>query len=518
MQKPRIILAALAAIIAVATASAGEKFDPAARAKAVAPFVSPETVAIVHIDLSRVSLAPLAEFFTQRFPEAVTELRLDRRELVGTIDRIVQQGVRDFHLVIPLPSARSRSSVRLIAVGAKGDARSMAAEVIACDLQQKGIQAAARRIEDVLVLAKEPRMLEPPSAIESEDRPELAAAFEAAGDTAIQVVIVPPKHFAKVVEEMLPELPKEIGGGPSTIVTHGALWTAIGINVPPSASVKVVVQSQDAPAAAELAKKIDDIVRSVAGLPQAKELGLQIGQLLPKPLFAVEKDRLGLAIDEATGKSILAGLQRPLERARQAARRTQSLNHLKQISLAMNNYHFANNCFPPAARCDKQGKPLLSWRVLILPYLEQQSLYEQFHLDESWDSPHNKALIAKIPDIYRSPNSKLVGRTLTNYVVPVGPGAAFDGPKCIGIQDVRDGTSNTIMTLEADDAVAVVWTRPDDLPFDPKEPFKGLGHMVEGGFLAGYMDGSARFVPNKITPETMKALVTPNGGEVVNRP
>ena len=194
----------------------------------------------------------------------------------------------------------------------------------------------------------------------------------------------------------------------------------------------------------------------------------------------------------------------------------QSMNNLKQLALAMHMYHDKLKSFPPAAKCDNSGKPLLSWRVLILPYIAQGDLYNQFHLDEAWDSPHNKALIRQMPAVFRSPFSKLTDGTWTNYLLPVGSMAAFDGARLVAMSDIRDGTSNTIMILEADDSQAVVWTKPDDLNFDPKDPLKGLGHLVEGGFHTVLMDGSARRISNKITPELMKALVTPAGGEIID--
>ena len=98
----------------------------------------------------------------------------------------------------------------------------------------------------------------------------------------------------------------------------------------------------------------------------------------------------------------------------------------------MRNYHDANKHFPAAAIRSKDGKPLLSWRVALLPMMEHEKLYDQFHLDEPWDSEHNKKLIDKMPAMYRSPKSRLKAPGMTNYVVPVGPGTVFEGPKASG--------------------------------------------------------------------------------------
>ena len=113
--------------------------------------------------------------------------------------------------------------------------------------------------------------------------------------------------------------------------------------------------------------------------------------------------------------------------SRSAARRMQSSNQLKQIALAMHNYAQANRKFPPAYTSDKDGKPLLSWRVLILPFVEQDGLYKQFHLDEPWDSEHNKKLIANMPSTYKSPGSKVSGEGKTNYLTVRGKNTIFPG-------------------------------------------------------------------------------------------
>jgi prepilin-type processing-associated H-X9-DG protein len=149
--------------------------------------------------------------------------------------------------------------------------------------------------------------------------------------------------------------------------------------------------------------------------------------------------------------------------------------------------------------------------------VDQANLYKQFHLDEPWDSPHNKTLIAKMPPIFRAPASRLkMQEGRTNYVLPVGPGTAFVGRKPLTFpKDIPDGTSNTIMILEVNDDRAVLWTKPDDLAFDPKQPLKGLGGLDKEGFNVAMFDGSARFVSGKVSPETLRRAINPADGEVL---
>src|SRR5207248_1536085 len=147
------------------------------------------------------------------------------------------------------------------------------------------------------------------------------------------------------------------------------------------------------------------------------------------------------------------------------------LNNLKQIVLALHYYHDSHSKFPAQANYGSQGKPLLSWRVHILPFLGEEKLYKEFHLDEPWESAHNKQLIARMPAIYRCPSMKWSLKNKTTYLGLVNESAMFTGgPEGVPIKDVEDGTSNTIFIVDADDDHAVIWTKPEDLKYDPKNP------------------------------------------------
>ena len=214
---------------------------------------------------------------------------------------------------------------------------------------------------------------------------------------------------------------------------------------------------------------------------------------------------------------VLVALLLPaVQQAREAARRNQSMNKLKQIGLAVQIYHDVHKKFPPAAVCDANGKPLLSWRVKILPYIDEAALYNEFHLDEPWDSDHNKPLLEKMPDAYKDPRFGDLGNK-TVYLVPTGESMVFFNTVGANMKTVTDGTSRTILAVEANPDKAVPWTKPDDLEIDVKQPGDGLGG-VGGVFLAVAVDGSVHILSGDIDPDTLWALFTRAGREPVTFP
>jgi prepilin-type processing-associated H-X9-DG protein len=232
-----------------------------------------------------------------------------------------------------------------------------------------------------------------------------------------------------------------------------------------------------------------------------------------------EGRELVIAIDNQAGiasTGVLVGLLLPaVQAAREAARRMSSSNNLKQIMLAFHNYHDTYRHLPEAISRDDDGKPLLSWRVAILPFIDQQALYEQFHLDEPWDSEHNIELLKTMPAVYIDPSVSLEPG-LTVYQVPVGEGLMFTEEETTSFRDILDGTSNTIAVFEARAEHAVPWTKPADVEIDPEDPLASMGNHRPGGFNVGFGDGSVRFIAESIDRNLFWALLTRAGGEVVN--
>jgi beta-lactamase regulating signal transducer with metallopeptidase domain/thiol-disulfide isomerase/thioredoxin len=253
-------------------------------------------------------------------------------------------------------------------------------------------------------------------------------------------------------------------------------------------------------------------VRRILGLQDdpmlvsGKSLGAVMGSLLVVAtllMFYLPQETTAEEAKPAAEKNV----------ADEQARRVESMNDLKYLALALHNYHDAKSSLPAAASYDSEGRPLLSWRVHILPYLDGNAtgggtaaeLYKEFHLDEPWDSAHNKKLIARIPEVFGNPNAENKG--LTNYLAVVGAECVFDGtPRGIRFQDISDAMSGTIMLVEADKGVE--WTRPDDYEFASATPKTGLDTLRPNGFIAAYADGSIHLVDMATPLEETRELFT----------
>jgi hypothetical protein len=218
----------------------------------------------------------------------------------------------------------------------------------------------------------------------------------------------------------------------------------------------------------------------------------------------------------------------------------QSANNLRQIELAMENYHDTNKCYPPQATVLswQPGMPppnpntpqptALSWRVLLLPYLEDHDLYLQFNQNEPWDGPHNQALSSQTIKVYQMPRDTVVPANHTFYQVFVSDpqknvhaiftqpypgffqgGQQPHGPRMI---EISDGMSNTILVAEA--ATAVPWAKPADISFDPDQPPPALGSHFAKGSQVITADGTIHALPKTMSPTTIKELITRDGGEM----
>ncbi|MBP3959501.1 sigma-70 family RNA polymerase sigma factor [Gemmata sp. G18] len=203
---------------------------------------------------------------------------------------------------------------------------------------------------------------------------------------------------------------------------------------------------------------------------------------------------------------------KPVVRDADAQQRARSSNNLKQIMIAVHGYHDQNGCLPRDIT-DNGGKRLLSWRVHLLPYLEQEALYKQFKLDEPWDSENNQKLLAQMPAVFRTGTDPKNG-TKTYYQGFVGPGTVFEPGERITIAEITDGTSNTVGVIEA--GPAAEWTKPGGIAYDPKQPFPKLVGPFSNVRMVALMDGATVAFKPDLKDGAFRKFVERADGELVD--
>jgi hypothetical protein len=206
--------------------------------------------------------------------------------------------------------------------------------------------------------------------------------------------------------------------------------------------------------------------------------------------------------------------------------RQQSRNNMREIARAVRAYaEDKRGRLPAPAFRDPLGRvkePLLSWRIALLPYLDEKPLFREFRLDEPWDSEHNRKLIPKMPDLYRNPRARDLAEGMTCYLMPVGEETAFpnyaDSPNENGEFDRTivkrdDVNGETIILFEVSPENAVVWTKPDDWQYDPQDPRRDLFGAGRGYFQVTLADGRVTYLPHHISKASMRALITRSGDD-----
>ena len=306
-------------------------------------------------------------------------------------------------------------------------------------------------------------------------------------------------------------------------------WLAAGARLGDRLEVHALVAGKNADSAVKLQRTVEAI--KVLAQNAAKNARPQI-QAVPEPgrqATLVLLDAAGRLLDnlksrqDGTGvqletsveleKAVLDVVMQSIILSRAAAMRSQSMNNIKQLALAMHNYHDTYRHLPPAVLYGPDGKTPYSWRVALLPYLEQNELYKRYRFDEPWDGPNNRKLLARIPSVYRSPTEPPTS-TNASYFALVGPRTVFDFPKGTSMPEITDGASQTILLVEAKRDIP--WTKPEDIPFDPDKPVPPLGGFSKGMFLAAFCDAHVQVLRTDIPQDILRLLILKDDGQPID--
>ncbi|MFO0979341.1 MAG: DUF1559 domain-containing protein [Planctomycetaceae bacterium] len=330
----------------------------------------------------------------------------------------------------------------------------------------------------------------------------------------------------------LKQLMQDVPQNPSTALLS-PIWLqatsyTLGINLKDDFSVALQTESPDEKSAKTLESSLNGglallngmLANAQAQLPEDssdRKVMDVLSTLLSSQQFERNGTSMTLKLTAERGMSeklITETLVPAVIRARMAAQRTLQANNMKQIMLALHNYESVYGKFPPSVVIDEKSGVARSWRVEILPFIEQTQLYEQYRKDEPWDSEANKAVLAKMPATFRHP-SESPDSTMSCIFMPFGEGLIAEPNDQDGVRlaEITDGTSNTIALLESKQDIP--WTKPEDLTIDLKsEKLPSLGFVPEGWHVA-MGDGSVRFISSSIDVQLMKHLLTRAGGEVI---
>jgi type II secretory pathway pseudopilin PulG len=211
---------------------------------------------------------------------------------------------------------------------------------------------------------------------------------------------------------------------------------------------------------------------------------------------------------------LLIAMLLPLRRtAGEAARRSSCSNNLRQIAIALANYEDEYDALPPAYTVDAAGRPLHSWRTLILPFLEQTALYETIDLSKPWDDPVNqRAYDAKVP-AYRCPSAD-VSAGHTTYLAVVGPNSCLRPMAPRPLAEITDDHDLTLVVMEVSPEKAVHWMSPTDASEKLVENFAAAGKLPHpGGAQAAFVSGQVRFLSKDVKPATLRAFISMAGND-----
>jgi hypothetical protein len=483
----------------------------------VAHLLDSQTLAVVRVDLAKIDV-PAAVVFSSGFAGreiAAGEVQEMAQRVKGFVATLQEYGGQEVFVIVSL--ADVPESPPVIALSLKAGAN---VELIKKHLEPFTMRPLdqVEKSKDALVFGTEKtiaRLRENKPVA----RPDLAAALANAGTSPVQVAAALPADAQRVIREMVDQLPPEIGGGAGKDLLAALQWTSLAIDTPPKIGLKWTIQSKTEADAAALRPRILAAINLAGKEGKLPEIMPDFADLAIRLTPAVKGNRLELNLAGTEAEAVVKQLKEgPLKLMRASAARASSMNNLKQIALAMHIYHDVYRKFPAAATLSKEGKPLLSWRVQILPYIEQMALYDQFKHDEPWDSEHNRQLIDKMPRVFLDPAlPQLAKDGKTTYVVPVGEKSPFGGKEGIFLAKITDGTSNTILAVDVAPENAVVWTKPDDWSFNPEKPGAGLLDGKRKGFLASFCDGSVRNISADIDLSDLRRLVQMNDGEVLSK-
>jgi hypothetical protein len=504
-------------------------------AAAIGPYVNDDTVVAAYFDLTALSKTEKGDsnsiFAVLPFLDddaAAALLVLQGLDQLGR--DLHAAGVDRVYAIAGLADANEKGGPVLVFPVRQGKAAKDVIALLSSLKAQPGLRRWAmetRESDGNVVLVGTSKTLDRYTAFAKSERGDFAGALDnlSQDGAVLAAVFCPGSDFRRVVRELWPELPGALASLKGELADR---WRYLAVGAAPGSAPRIAVQASDAESAAAFATLWSNLPDTLEIAGQSADWQRE-GKAFLRPIVDEVQPRIDgtrVTLDFNVTEPQLTALRNAASEAAHAmtesSRRNERLNHFKHLLIAMQNYHDVHKRLPASASVrDKNGKPLLSWRVAILPYIDEEKLYKQFHLDEPWDSPHNRTLIAKMPEVFADPDrklSKLAGEGKTTYQVPVAPDTAFDDGEGRSLRDITDGTSKTILVVEVEPSRAVEWTKPHDWEVDIQNPLEGVARSDRIVFSAGFADAHVELIPVDVDFKKLRGLLTRSGGEVFDWP
>jgi|GEM_PF-3368421 len=369
-------------------------------------------------------------------------------------------------------------------------------------------------------------------------RPEIEAAFSLTEQQPVQAVAFLPVYAKKLIAQTMPQLPSPLDNVPSEVVMDGVQFVSIGFD-PNHFTGSLTIHSKDQNAAEKLHELVTNLPEMIdtgtsefGDVPFLEKYARLIGSIVQKNGdFIFPKPAHGKITVTLNGVQSKDAIQKLIRTVAQEIgggpigdqyAKNRCTNNIKAIMLAMHNYHDSNNCFPPVYTVDADNKPLHSWRVALLRYLDpnKSEFYKKIRLNEPWDSEWNKQFHDQCPDAFQCPtmtaDEKKAGMTAYSFVVGKDT-YPMTSKRPFGLIHITDGSSNTVCVVEC--KTPVCWMCPDQ-GLKQEDVFRGvtgdqsvIGLRHNNSFNTGYFDGSVRNIKTDITNDVWKAILTIAGGE-----
>lgn len=464
-------------------------------------YLESTTVAVAQVDLARVDLPATTKFVQANFPDIIDAQSINGIQLVasGLIQSLRSAGVTKVYATLSTLELTQGHVALIVPCSKPAAAREPLDAILALLPANLGYKVHLN--SDSVIVATDPvwnRLSELPKA----ERRALSLAVDQVANNSVSIVVNVREELRNEVISVFPErLPTgwPIAFSPKAVMEDVATLQ-FAVQTPPNVRANLSANCSDGNAAIRVSALANQVAE-LTGLSSLKCTAIE------------NQARVSSSGDELI--SLIGSLTKSTKMS--AAERQQS-NNLKQILVAIHNFHSVYDGFPPRMTVSEKGIPLLSWRVFLLPYIDEQALYNEFHLDEPWDSPTNLKLVDRIPACYQStqfPELKL-GQTLVQ--APLQTGFTWNGSenRMLMFKDITDGTSNTICFVVAPRDKGVLWTKPVDLKLGADSLVSNLFGDRESMEVA-YFDSSIRGLDRTIKADSLKALMTHAGGEVTDR-